>query len=190
MTKSFAIALLSALLGIAVPVSAQTETSKLEAYGGFYYSHFNINANVSGFPPASTYNGYGGGGQLEYNATNLLGIAGDLAGYYFPTQGYPGGAFSYLFGPRLNFRRGKLTPFAQVLPGGILTSSGIGQPGPQNHFAMAAGGGIDFTVSQRIALRPAQAEYFMTKIPDGFNNRQNNFRFSTGIAVRLTKSVQ
>ncbi len=140
MIKSFAIALLLALLGIAGPVSAQTEPSKLEAYGGFYYAQFNINANVSGFPPRSTYNGYGGGGQLEYNATNVFGIAGDLAGYYVPT-GYSAGAFSYLFGPRVNFRRRKLTPFAQVLPGGILTSSGIGQFGPQNHFAMAAGGG-------------------------------------------------
>ena len=185
MTKSFAIALLLALLGITGSVRAQTETSKLEAYGGFYYARLYVNANVSGFPPTGTFNGYGGGGQLEYNANNLLGIVGDLAGYYVPNNGYGGGAFSYLFGPRVNIRRGKLTPFAHPLFGGILTSSGIGQPGPENHFAMAVGGGIDFAVSNHIYVRPGQAEYFMTKIPDGLNNRQNNFRFSTGIALRL-----
>jgi hypothetical protein len=185
MTKSLAIALFLALLGITGPARAQTETSKLEAYGGFYYVRFNVNANVSGFPPAGTFNGFGGGGQLEYNATNLLGIVGDLAGYYVPNNGYGGGAFSYLFGPRVNIRRSKLTPFAHVLLGGIATSSGIGQLSPENHFSLAAGGGIDFTVSSHIAVRPVQADYFMTKIPDGLNNRQNNFRFGTGIVVRL-----
>ena len=187
MTKSFAITLLLALLGTTGAVRAQTETSKLEAYGGFYYARFNVNTNVSGFPPAATYNGYGGGGQLEYNANNLLGIVGDLAGYYVPNHGYGGGAFSYLVGPRVNIRRDKLTPFAHALLGGTLTSSGIGQLGPQNQFAMAAGGGIDFAVSKHIAVRPVQAEYFMTKIPDGLNNQQNNFRFGTGIVLRLDR---
>jgi hypothetical protein len=187
MTNSLAILLLLALLGIVGPVRAQTETSKLEAYGGFYYARFNVNANVSGFPPTGTFNGYGGGGQLEYNANNLFGIVGDLAGYYVPNNGYGGGAFSYLFGPRANIRRGKLTPFAHVLLGGILTSSGIGQPGPENHFAMAVGGSVDFTVSKHLAVRPAQAEYFMTKIPDGLSNRQNNLCFSAGIALRLSR---
>jgi opacity protein-like surface antigen len=109
---------------------------------------------------------------------------GDLAGYYVPNNGYGGGAFSYLFGPRVNVRRGKLTPFAHVLLGGILTSTGIGELGPENHFAMTVGGGIDFTVSEHLAVRPVQAEYFMTKIPDGLNNQQNNFRFGTGIVLR------
>jgi hypothetical protein len=30
-----------------------------------------------------------------------------------------------------------------------------------------------------------QAEYFMTKIPDGLNNRQNNFRLGAGIVIRF-----
>jgi outer membrane immunogenic protein len=66
--------------------------------------------------------------------------------------------------------------------GGIVTSSGIEEFGWQNHFAMTAGGGIDFTVSKHFSLRPLQTEYLMTKIPDGLNNRQNNFRYSTGIS--------
>lgn len=54
---------------------------------------------------------------------------------------------------------------------------GIEQTGWQSHFAMAAGGGIDVKVSKHFSLRPIQAEYFMIKISDGLNNRQNNFRF-------------
>jgi hypothetical protein len=34
-------------------------------------------------------------------------------------------------------------------------------------------------------VRPVQAEYFLTKFPDGDNNRQNNFRYSAGIVYRF-----
>jgi hypothetical protein len=34
-------------------------------------------------------------------------------------------------------------------------------------------------------VRPIQAEYFMTKIPDGLNNRQDNLRIGAGIVLRL-----
>jgi hypothetical protein len=52
---------------------------------------------------------------------------------------------------------------------------------------MTAGGGFDLRVSSYIAVRPVQAEYFMTKFPDGANDRQNNFRFGAGIVLRLGK---
>ena len=45
----------------------------------------------------------------------------------------------------------------------------------------------DIRVSRYFAVRPLQAEYFMTKFPDGANNRQNNFRFGAGIILRLGK---
>ena len=45
---------------------------------------------------------------------------------------------------------------------------------------MTAGGGVDFKVSGHVSVRPIQAEYFMTKIPDGLNNRQDNLRLGAG----------
>ena len=50
---------------------------------------------------------------------------------------------------------------------------------------MTAGGGIDVKLSKHFSIRPVQAEYFLTKIPDGLDNPQNNFRFSAGIAFRF-----
>jgi len=185
MTKILTAILLFAALVVVVPANAQEGTAKLELYGGYDYVRFNINANVAGFPPTATFNGYGGGGQLEYNANDWLGMVGDLAGYFVPTAGSHQEAFSYLFGPRLNLRRGKLTPFAQILFGGILASGGIGTSGPVDHYAMTAGGGLECRVSRLIAIRLAQAEYFMTKFPDGLNNRQDNFRFGTGVVFRF-----
>lgn len=183
----------------ASPVKAQDQPPKFEAYGGYYYARFNINANAPGIAPSATYNGNGGGGQLEYNVNRWLGVVEELSGFYATSSGngaFAGVAFPYLFGPRVNFRRGKVagevmrkvTPFAQALFGGVWTTDGIAKStGPENNFAMTAGGGIDFKVSRHVSVRPIQAEYFMTKIPDGLNNRQDNLRIGAGIVLRLAR---
>ena len=191
MRKGIILGLLLALFGTVLAAKAQEESSKYEVYGGYYYIRFNINANLPGVAPSATYNGYGGGGQLEYKAKNWLGVVGDLSGYEATSTGngaFVGAFLTYLFGPRVNFRHGKLTPFAQTLFGGIRTTDGIGEStGAENNFAMTAGGGIDFKVSRYVSVRPMQAEYFMTKMPNGLNNRENNLRIGAGIAVRLGK---
>jgi len=42
-------------------------------------------------------------------------------------------------------------------------------------------------VSKHVSIRPIQAEYFMTKIANGLNDRQDNLRIGAGIVVRLGK---
>ena len=192
MNEAFALVLLFGFFAAVPPMNAQEQASKFEAYGGYYYARFNVNANVPGIAPSATYNGTGGGGQLEYNANHWLGVVGDLAGYgaTSTTNGaLVGGAVTYLFGPRVNFRHGrvtdKVTPFVQTLFGGMWATHGIVQSESENNFAMTAGGGVDIKVSNPVSVRPIQAEYFMTKIPDGLNNRQNNLRLGAGIVLRL-----
>jgi opacity protein-like surface antigen len=185
MKNSSRLVLLILLIGFALPAKAQDVTPRFEAYAGYYYVRFNVNANVPGIAPSAAYNGNGGGGQIEYNVNHWLGAVADLGGVVATSSGngaFAGAAFTYLFGPRVDFRRGRLTPLAQVLLGGIRTTDGIARStGTENNFAMTAGGGIDFKVSKHVSARPVQAEYFLTKIPDGLNNRQNNFRFSAGV---------
>jgi hypothetical protein len=185
MRNSISVLLLLAAVGVAQTLSAQEKAAELELYGGYDYVRFNVNANVAGQPPSQTFNGNGGGGQLVYNLDNRVGILGDVGGYWATNSTRQGAAIPYLFGPRANLRRGTVTPFAQLLLGGVVTSSGIEEIGWQSHFAMAGGGGIDVRTSRHFSVRPAQAEYFMTRIPDGLNNRQDNFRFSTGISLLL-----
>ena len=60
MRKSFwGLALLSTFVCV-VPTKAQDEAPRLEAFGGYYYARFNINANVPGIAHSATYNGNGG----------------------------------------------------------------------------------------------------------------------------------
>ena len=189
MRNSLALGLLLGLVGTAMLAEAQEESSKFDLYGGYYYARINVNANVPGIAPSATYIGEGGGGQLEYNAKDWLGVVGDLSGFYATSAGsgaFAGAFLPYLFGPRVNFRRGKLTPFVQALFGGVRTTDGIAQStGTENNFAMTVGGGIDVKVSRHVSVRPIQAEYFMTKIPDGLNNRQDNLRIGAGIVLGL-----
>ena len=189
MRKSLWVLILLAIFAFVLPAKAQNEEPRLEVFGGYSYSRFNVNANVPGIAPSATYIGEGGGGQLEYNAKNWLGVVGDLGGFYATSSGngsFAGGVFTYLLGPRVNFRHGKFTPFVQALFGGVRTTDGIAQStGPENNFAMTTGGGIDFKVSRHVSVRPIQAEYFMTKIPDGLNNRQDNLRIGAGVVLRL-----
>jgi outer membrane immunogenic protein len=183
MRKPIALGLLLGLFGT-VPMS------RLELCGGYYYVRFNINANLAGVPPSQNFNANGGGAQLEYNANRWLGIVGDMAGYGATSTvngALVGGALTYLLGPRVNFRMHKITPFAQALFGGIATTSGIGISGDQNNFAMTVGGGVDFKVSQYVSIRPVQAEYFMTRLPNGLNDRENNFRIGAGVVLRIRR---
>jgi hypothetical protein len=50
---------------------------------------------------------------------------------------------------------------------------------------MTAGGEIDVGVARHIAIRPLQAEYFLTTAPDGNKDRQNRFRYSAGVVLRF-----
>jgi len=169
MRKSFWVLALLAIFAFASPANRQEQTSKAELYVGYDY----LRVNSGG----TSFNFNGGSGQLVCNANNRLGIVGDLGGYY-TSNGFRAGIISYLFGPGINLRgHGKVTPFAQVLFGGARSID----ISPLNTFAMTAGGGVDFKISER----PVQAEYFLTKFTDGASNRQNNFRYSAGIVFRF-----
>jgi opacity protein-like surface antigen len=180
--------MLLALFGALPPARAQEQVSQFEAYAGYDYVRFRVHSKMNGVVLNDDYNSSGGGGQVEFNINRWLGLVGDFTGLVV-TEGEPvAGTFSYLFGPRVNFFPRKITPFAQVLLGGMVATGEIGRSGTANHFAFAAGGGIDIRVSRLISIRPIQAEYLMTKFPDGINNRQDNFRFSAGVVFRFSPS--
>ncbi|MGH9773889.1 MAG: outer membrane beta-barrel protein [Candidatus Acidiferrales bacterium] len=182
MRKLLLIVPILVLFGLAKPAMAQDDTSKAEAYVGYSY----VRVSVSNGPGAGTssFNFNGGVGQLEYNVNNWLGIVADFGGYE-NSKGPGVNVVSYTFGPRINLRHGKITPFAQALFGGARVSTSIVNAGSENAFATILGGGVDYNVSRHFAIRPVEAEYFLTKFKDGNNNRQNNFRYSAGIVFRF-----
>ena len=93
-----------------------------------------------------------------------FGLVADIGGYANTRTGISDTAMTYLFGPRFSFRHCRFTPYAQALFGGV--SAWTPTPGTQNAFVMAAGGGLEFQVSNHIAIKPIQVEYVMICLPN------------------------
>lgn len=119
----------------------------------------------------------------------------------FPSGGTfnaQGNLFTYMFGPQVKFRSPRFQPFVSLLFGGahsnayanafkaLCITPGVcaatGAPAG-NGFAMSAGGGIDIPINKTISFRPAEIDWFLTKINNQFNggSPQNNFRYSAGV---------
>jgi outer membrane immunogenic protein len=171
-----------ALLLFAGIASAQ-DLSKVEVFGGYSYVH----ASVSGAVPSETDNLNGGSASIAYNVLPWLGAVADFGGYQGSASGVNGNVYTYLFGPKISYHHGPITPFAQALFGGahVTTGSSFDLGASENSFAVAVGGGLDWNATSHIGIRLVQAEYLMTQFTDGINNRQNNARISTGVVFRF-----
>ena len=180
--------LLLAGFGFAQPAGAQESSqwapSRMEVFAGYDFLHTNFN-DESGAYHQSSFNLSGGGGQLVYNLNNWLGAVSEVDGYSLVSERLQPVLMTYLAGPRFTLRRGRVTPYVHTLFGGAYSRDAVNNTGYTNVFGMAIGGGADVRVSRRVSVRPLQAEYFLMKFPDGANNRQNGFRYSTGVVFRL-----
>jgi hypothetical protein len=50
------------------------------------------------------------------------------------------------------------------------------------------GGGVDIKVTSHLAIRPIEADYFLTRFINNLttgNNNQNNFRFQAGLVFEF-----
>jgi opacity protein-like surface antigen len=94
---------------------------KIEMAPGFSYQH---NSPVLGGKQG--FNCAGAGSTIAYNVTSMLGFAMDLSGCkvfgldntYGIGSRVGGSEFTYVFGPRLTFRKGKFQPFFELNFGG------------------------------------------------------------------------
>jgi len=150
---------------------------------GFVYSGVRIHSSQDGL----NLNENGGAGYVEYNLNRTVGLVGDIGAYNNST--FDQTTMTYLFGPRLNLRKSRFTPYVQFLFGGARAWSNTAQfTTNQNAFAAAFGGGLDVNLTNRIALKPIQVEYLMTQLPgltSSTDSIQNNIRYSAGLVLRF-----
>lgn len=149
----------------------------------------------------------GGSTSIAFNLNRYFGLVGDFGGFddsklqitgtgaSAPSVADASGtAYTFMAGPRLSFRH-RITPFAQVLFGGIHASpvtlsnctGALCTPLPsENSFAMTAGGGLDLNIHRHFAIRLVQAEYLMTNFANlstGNRDTQNDMRLSSGLVI-------
>jgi hypothetical protein len=154
-------------------------------------------------------------GQGTFNFNRYLGVTADVSGaslspFSFSALGASAFTYqhltNYLFGPTLTAALGRSTVFAHALFGEAHSSLGAGLTVPiiggistdltsANAFAMAFGGGIDIGMTRHLAIRAVQVDYLRTQfsatdalttgLSSSLGNRQNSFRYSTGIVFRF-----
>jgi opacity protein-like surface antigen len=185
--------ILGAMVTMGISAYAQeTTTPVIETGLDYSFTRINPGGNLT------SYTANGGSGFVEFNLNRVVGLVADLgANYAGAVNGYPldNTTFTYLFGPRFNWRKSRLTPYVQFLVGGARFSNAYDPAAAspllgtsENTFAAALGGGVDFRLTDHIAIKPIQLEYFMTQLPSSFanvNQVQNNLRYSAGVVFRF-----
>jgi hypothetical protein len=138
---------------------------------------------VKGF----TYFMNGGSGAVALNVNNWLGAVADFGAYHAPSGVNSLTAETYTFGPRFSYRAfDRIVPFAQVLAGGVHSSSATTSfLGESNAFALSAGGGADISLDSggRFVVRP-QLEYMAFRAN---GSTIGNVRLSVGLVFRIGK---
>lgn len=184
-----------------------TRYPRLELFAGGSYAEAGLfNAgHWAGLP--------GWDASLSLNATHWLGFVFD-GGQYFGTSKIPVGEqapfpncgnfcpsgttfnvttreYNFLFGAQLSRRKyERWTPFAELMFGhdgvrGEATAKGVTEKEVSSGLALLAGGGLDYRINPRFALR-LKADYLQTATDFTLlgKKKQDNFRVSVGIVIR------
>ncbi len=199
------------LVGLVLLVSGKTALGQHlgELTGNYSYMHY---APVDNLP---TTNLNGGGGSAVLYFAGFFGLKAEVEGYAsqninfnFPPgsircpSGCTGTAqanlFTGNFGPQIKIRIKRVQPFFEGLVGGAhtnfyqnvhknCTGCTFGSPGDWA-LDVVLGGGIDIKVTSHLAIRPIEADYFLTRFINNItngNNNQNNFRYQAGLAFEF-----
>ena len=194
--------MLAAQIGGARPAGSELET-RATIFGGYSYLR-NASNGFGGWE-----------GQGTFNFTRNLGVTADVSGasltpFSLSVLGVSAGLSqsltNYLFGPTVTANLGRSSVFAHALFGEAHSSLAAGVSLPivggistgltsANAFAMAFGGGVDIGLTRHLAIRAVQVDYLRTQfnsidalttgLSSSLGNRQNSFRYSTGIVFRF-----
>jgi outer membrane immunogenic protein len=182
------LSLIAVTLGFCAFAPSPAAAQSLDAGVNYTYVHTNAPPGGCGCFPLN-----GGSGWLGFNFTHSFAVVGEVASQHGSDSSTGGDLMltSFMAGPRYSVNhRGRFRPFAQALLGashasGSLAPGSANISGSPNAFAMAAGGGLDISLSRHLALRAIQADYYLTHFDNGVNTRQNNLRLSVGLVVRF-----
>ena len=179
-----AVPLLLMLLLTCVRLHAQVAPTAydrhLNLWAGMEYSNFQPD-----YSPSDRLSGLGF--YLDWSVNNHVAIEGEMRFLHFngtagETQDH------YLIGPKLAWQHwDKLKPYAKILVG-LGRNNFPYDIGYGKYFALAPGGGVDYELSRKWAVR-ADYEYQFwpaaPAVPGQNNNGMNPNGFSVGIAYRV-----
>ena len=170
------------------------------------YSYLRFSPTITGLS-SRNFNGGGVGAQLNF--LKILGIKAEVMGYGNTTFSrtvsgvtYDATAnmYTFLAGPVFRIPLWRVKPFGEVLLGASHTNGyvnlhnaivagggAISSTPTQNPFTLAAGGGLDVTISHHFAIRPGEFNYVLSRFSNPLTNtnNQNNFRYCAGLIFKF-----
>jgi opacity protein-like surface antigen len=159
-------------------IAMAQDTPRVEAFAGYSYIRMSVAHDYH-----QNFNGWNG--SLAFNPSRWVGVVADLSGHYSSDSL---SNYSFLVGPRFTYRtQSRISPFAHALAGvaregeGTVSLNGPGGRTYRTGIAYALGGGIDAAITERIAVRVIQLDYFDQ---DAMFYR-NGPRISTGFVFRF-----
>lgn len=197
-----------ALLLFSVPGFAQEYSyPKLEVFGGLAISSVGLpSIDPTSLAPTTLRQSFlGWQTDVGANITRHLGFVGDFGGQYKTIDagsllsGTSSGVglgmsnYQYLFGPQINMRVSKINPFFHFLVGADRTSAAVSATDPVTGLTSTAavsstglglgiGGGLDLSVSHRLALRVPQFDWTPTHAGGVWTN--NMVRIGIGLVFK------
>jgi hypothetical protein len=185
---SLRLALCIFLLAGTSSLPAQSSQNKLDL-AVTYSAERSLKANTS-----QNFWMQGGSVELGANVWHGLGIAAGITGTHagsIGTSGVPLSLVTVTFGPRYRWHADhRLSIYGESLIGEAngfrsLFPASTGQQQEANGLASQVGGGIDYRLSGRFALRALDAAWFRTQLPNSTDNVQNTLRLGAGIVLRF-----
>ena len=192
MSRSFSVVLAVVLLTAFASGQAEKKSpGRMDLFGGFSWLSQDLSlVNPSGTGPI------GWNASITFPQPHGLGVVADFSGYY-PSFDFGCGAgcsdsakvHSFLAGHQISMSRGRVRPFARFLIGDTYMSTSFRSFTASNSFTFGAGGGVDFNLSPRFALR-GQVDWLHNGFKTSDNQRtfeevHNLARLSTGIVVHF-----
>lgn len=170
--------------------NSRDEATRFDVSAGYQY----VDANAppgSGCPCFGNQGGYASAGirfndwlgaDVKFSGTHAKGIS---------SLGQDLTLTTYMAGPKVHYRMGRLVPFGVVLLGRAHGSdsyfpTSTGFTTTASSFAYSFGGGLDFNITPRFAVRAVQAEYLHTGFPNGTSdNSQHHLSIGVGMVVKF-----
>lgn len=156
---------------------------------------FTYNATLANLITSPRFWMQGAAAEIEGRFHGGWGAVADIAGMHTANMNATGVGLDMVtatFGPRYTWtpRHARYELFAQGLVG---VANGFNSVFPNvmgvqtvaSSLALKAGGGLNYNLRRHLALRPFEADYLRTQLPNATNNAQNNFQLGAGLVMRF-----
>lgn len=189
------LSILKYVCGLSCAISSLSYSAVAETKGGQVDMNLGYSLSRGNVVGGTQFDLQGGTFQVQDRFSRHFSILADAGGLHAGSTPEGKAGLSLItasVGPRYTWARpGYRTKlFGEALGGETWGFGGIfpspsGVVSHSRSSALLVGGGVDVVLSERLAIRPFEADWLRTALPNATTNVQNNLRLSFGLTLKL-----